>query len=156
MKHRKYYDFVVSYTHVFGTEKDQQHWMLGALDEFGEVLGLFKKSLFKEVSKAKFIDEIGDVLFYLNMGLFHTSTKFTKSTFTQVDDIFEIITLYNWYWRRKDISGMYCCILNICKNLDIDIKDAYEMNYDKLTARHEGEFNINNKKHTKKEQDVIK
>ena len=156
MKIKEYYDFVVSYTHVFGDNRDQQHWKLGCLDEFGEVLGLFKKQLFKEVSKAKFTDEIGDVLFYLTMGLFHTGTELREYNAVPLNNIIDITNLYNISWKRESIVGMYWCIYDLCKMLDINIEDAYQMNYDKLTARHEGEFNINNKKHTKEELDAIK
>lgn len=156
MKYKEYYDFVASYTHVFGDERDQQHWKLGCLDEFGEVLGLFKKQLFKEVPKAKFTDEIGDVLFYLNMGFLHTDSKLQKTEYFKFDAIIDLANLYNLFWQREDIQGMYGCITDLCNYLEISIEEAYQMNYNKLTARHSGEFNIDNKKHTKEEQDAIK
>lgn len=157
MKYKEYYDFVVSYTHVFGNKKDQQHWKLGCLDEFGEVLGLFKKQLFKEVPKAKFTDEIGDVLFYLTMGRYHTKSNVPEQySYVGLDNIFDLTKLYNEYWEKDDLVGMYCCVLNLCEMLDIVPENAYQVNHDKLTERHKGEFNIDNKKHTKEEQDAIK
>jgi NTP pyrophosphatase (non-canonical NTP hydrolase) len=156
MKYKEYYEFVKSYTHVFGDDRDQQHWLLGAADEFGEVLALYKKKLFKDIPKNKFVDEIGDVFFYLTMGLYHNNIdKPDGYTYTERDSVEDVIKQYYEYWIKKDLSGMYCCIFNLCELESIEVKECWNVNYAKLTERHKGEFNIDNNKHTAEEKDVI-
>lgn len=156
MKYKEYYNFVKEYTHVFGDERDQQHWLLGTADEFGEVLGIYKKRLFKEVPKANLIDEIGDAFFYLTMGLIHNNIEQPDGyEYKELNTVTKVINKYYEYWLAKDLHGMYCCVFNLCELEGIEVKDCWNMNYAKLSTRHQGKFDIDNAKHTKEELALI-
>jgi NTP pyrophosphatase (non-canonical NTP hydrolase) len=140
-------------------ESNNLHWQLGLFNEFGELIGPIKKSLFpdKIVDVNRLTDELGDVAFYLAKAcrLLGFEIPFSYA-YEEQNNIIDIINSFNESWSKKDLMGIFCTLQNFCYLYNIDFEEALERNIAKLEVRHPNGFNINNPKHTKEEQDAIK
>lgn len=141
-------------------DNNRLHWLLGIKNEFGEALGPIKKALVKdvEVDKAKLQDElVGDCSWYLAKGMRLNNFKLPDTyAYHEVDNILDVIAVFDHYWKTEDLMGMWCALMNVATIYDLDVEKGLANNIAKLKVRHPNGFDINNKKHTKDEQEAIK
>lgn len=132
------------------------HWLIGSKNEFGEFLGVIKKSLFKELNLVKMGDELGDTCFYIAKGCRLENFKMPDEYgYIKADNILEFVYQFDEYWKNKDVMGLLCVIVGICELYGLNLEEILQKNIDKLMVRHPEEFNIENTKHTKEEIDAI-
>lgn len=137
--------------------QNQRHYMLGLINEFGELAGLFKKELFGKEVKDKVEDELGDVYWYLAKG-FHVLGGVIPDSYgyAQTDDTLHLVVKFTEAWLAEDLTKIFFVLDNICDIYGIKKEDVFRKNIEKLAVRHPEKFDIDNEKHTDKERAIYR
>lgn len=131
--------------------RDLEHPLFGLVGEAGEIVDQWKKHRFKpgyECSRGEFLDELGDLWYYLRILAWIMEVKLESQIFLKNNGTVDILsnliywsstlllTRYTSQNQEGYLNRTYTCLLDRLVELDCTLDELTEFNYRKLKGRH--------------------